>query len=90
MHTVHAKSAESSQGSGFLSSDWGTVSDIFFGFGTGFGFGFRCGCRFGYGVRGQGVLLRGTILNRTYGTHANLCISLFLTTIFGSIYYGPP
>ena len=29
-------------------------------------------------------------LNRTYGTHKNLYISLFLSTIFGPIYYGPP
>ena len=36
------------------------------------------------------VLLRGTILNRTYGLHKNLYISLFLLTIFGPIYYGPP
>ena len=35
-------------------------------------------------------LLRGTILNRTYGTHKKLYTSLFLPTIFGSIYYGPP
>ena len=32
----------------------------------------------------------GTILNRGYGTPKNLCISLFLPTIFGPIYYGPP
>ena len=36
------------------------------------------------------VLLRGTILNRTYCTHKNLYISIFLLTIFGPIYYGPP
>ena len=29
-------------------------------------------------------LLRGTIVNRTYGTHKNLNISLFLLTIFWS------
>ena len=33
--------------------------------------------------------LRGAILNRTYGTHKNLYISLFCLTIFGPIYYGP-
>ena len=36
------------------------------------------------------TLLRGTILNRTHGIHQNLYISLFLPTIFGPIYYGPP
>ena len=36
------------------------------------------------------VLLRGTILNRTYGAHKNLYISLFLTTIFGPINNGSP
>ena len=36
------------------------------------------------------MLLRGTILNRTYGTHKNLYILLFLPTMFGPIYYGPP
>ena len=41
---------------------------------------------FGYGY----VVLRGTIVNRTYGTHKNLYIYLFLLTIFGPIYYGPP
>ena len=35
-------------------------------------------------------LLRGIIVNRTYGTHKNLHISLFFPTIFGHIYYGPP
>ena len=35
-------------------------------------------------------LLRGTILNRTYGAYKNLNISLFLPTIFGPISYGPP
>ena len=35
-------------------------------------------------------ILRGTILNRTYGPYTNLYISLFLLTIFGPIYYGPP
>ena len=34
--------------------------------------------------------ITGTILNRTYGTHKNLHISLFLLTIFGPTYYGPP
>ena len=38
------------------------------------------------------LLLRGTIpvVNRTYGTHKNLNTSLFLLTIFGPIYCGPP
>ena len=36
-------------------------------------------------------LLRGTIVNRTYGTHNNLpYISLFLRTTFGPIHYAPP
>ena len=35
-------------------------------------------------------LLRGIMVNRTYGTHKNLYISLFSLTIFGPIYYGPP
>ena len=30
------------------------------------------------------------IPGRTYGTHENLYISIFLLTIFGYIYYGPP
>ena len=36
------------------------------------------------------ILLRRAILNRTYGAHKNLYISLFLLTSFGPIYYGPP
>ena len=36
------------------------------------------------------ILLRGTTLNRTYGTHKKLYISPFLLTIFGPTYYGPP
>ena len=38
------------------------------------------------------ILLRGAILNRTYGIHKKLLgvyISLFLLTISGPIYYGP-
>ena len=35
-------------------------------------------------------LLRGTIVNRTYGKHKSLYVNLFLPTIFGPIYYGPP
>jgi len=36
-------------------------------------------------------LLRGAIVNRTYGTDKDLLyIYLFLLTIFGPIYYGPP
>ena len=34
-------------------------------------------------------LLRGTLLNRTYGLYKNLYISLFLLTIFGPVYYDP-
>ena len=33
---------------------------------------------------------RGTIVDRTYRIHKNLYIYLFLLTIFGPIYYGPP
>ena len=36
------------------------------------------------------LILRGAIVNRTYGTHKNLYTSLFLLPIFGPIYYGPP
>ena len=32
-----------------------------------------------------GELLRGTIVNRTYGIHTNLYIYLILTTLFGPI-----
>ena len=32
------------------------------------------------------LLLRGTIVNRTYGTHKDLYIALFLLTIFGPVY----
>ena len=42
----------------------------------------KIGCSF--------LLLRGTIINRTYGSHKNLYIPLFLLTIFGPINYGPP
>ena len=35
-------------------------------------------------------LLRGTLVNRTYGMHEDLYISPFLQTIFGPINYGPP
>ena len=34
-------------------------------------------------------LLRGGIVNRTYGTDKNLYVYLFLQTIFGPIYYAP-
>ena len=40
--------------------------------------------------RNATLLIRGTIVNRTYGAHKNLHISLFFVTVFGSIYYGPP
>ena len=36
------------------------------------------------------LVLRGTIVNRTYGLHKNLYIYLFLLKIFGPLYYGPP
>ena len=35
-------------------------------------------------------LSRGTIVNSTYGTHNHIYMYLFLLTIFGLIYYGPP
>ena len=35
-------------------------------------------------------LLPGTIVNRTYGSYKNIYNYLFLLTIFGPIYYGPP
>ena len=38
----------------------------------------------------QFVLSRGAIINRTYGTHKKLYISLVLLTVFGPINYGPP
>ena len=34
--------------------------------------------------------LRGGVVNRTYGRHKNLYIHLFLPSMFGPIYYGPP
>ena len=36
------------------------------------------------------VVLRGTIVNRTYGKHKNLYIQPFLPTKFGPINHGPP
>ena len=36
------------------------------------------------------LVLRGTLVNRTYGGHKNLHIYLFLLTIFGPTYYRPP
>ena len=36
------------------------------------------------------LILRGTIVNRTYDIHKNLYIGTFLITIFGPINYGPP
>ena len=39
---------------------------------------------------GQMTLLRGTIVNRTYGTHKIPYIYLFLLEKFGPIYNGPP
>ena len=40
--------------------------------------------------RSPELLLRGTIVNRTYCTHKNLYVLLFLPTIFGPVKYGPP
>ena len=42
------------------------------------------------GVVLKRLLLRRTIVNRTYVTHKNLYIYLFLLSIFGLIYYAPP
>ena len=42
------------------------------------------------GTMNNRPLLRGAIVNRTYGTHKKLYISVFLQLIFGPIYYGPP
>ena len=39
---------------------------------------------------GSTFLLRGTIVNMTYGTGKNPNIFLFLPTIISPIYYGPP
>ena len=36
------------------------------------------------------VLLRGIIVNRTYGTHKHLYVSRFLLNKIGPIYYAPP
>ena len=36
------------------------------------------------------MLLRGTIVNRTYGIYKNLYVWPFLLTIFGPVNYGPP
>ena len=36
------------------------------------------------------LLLRGTIVNRTYVTHKNLYIRAFVLTIFSPINYVPP
>ena len=36
------------------------------------------------------ILLRGTILNRTYGPYKNVYVLIFLPTIVGPIYYVPP
>ena len=38
----------------------------------------------------RGLLFRGAILNRTYGSDKNLDISLLSLKLFGPIYYGPP
>ena len=39
---------------------------------------------------GKVALLRGAIVNRTYGTHKNLSISLFLQTVYGPVYSRSP
>ena len=36
------------------------------------------------------TLLRGAMVNRTYGTQKKTYIYPFLLTIVGPIYYGPP
>ena len=39
------------------------------------------------------LLLRGTILNRTYDIHKNLpgiYLAIFTDDLFGTIYFGPP
>ena len=36
------------------------------------------------------LLLRWTLVNRTYGGHKKLYIHLFLLTVFGPIYHRPP
>ena len=50
----------------------------------------NCCCPRGNWLQKQIILLRGNIVNRTCGTHKNLYIYLFLRTIFGPIYDGPP
>ena len=41
-------------------------------------------------LTGVAVLLRGALVNRTYGVHKNPYISPFLPTIFGPVNYAPP
>ena len=61
------------------------------GWGGGGGGGIADSARFVQSIlMSDTVILRGTIVNRTYGTHKNLHIYLFLPTTFGPIYYGPP
>ena len=36
------------------------------------------------------LLIRGAVLNGTYGAHKTPCIPLFLLTTFGPTYYDPP
>ena len=36
------------------------------------------------------LILRGAIVNRTYGLHKNLYVQQFLLAIFGPVNYGPP
>ena len=51
-----------------------------------------CGCMMGPDCCCPPYYYRGGILNRTYGTHKNLYITLFLLTILvvGPIYYWSP
>ena len=48
--------------------------------------GLRFFCAFSNAI----FLFRGTIVKRTYGTHKNLYIKIFLLTIFGPISYALP
>ena len=39
---------------------------------------------------GSSLLLGGGIVNRTFGKHNKLYVSLFFLTVVGPIYFGPP
>ena len=43
-----------------------------------------------FGITFQSIVAGGGIISRTYGADKNLCVSLFLLTMFGPIYYGAP